>query len=965
MKNLLLIASLLLLPAFGIAQNEAGAVSESDILEHSVGSLESGMWSNPSANKIPDSGAELIQNFFTDVETLAIERDGYQKKDETVLGGGSAVTGLWEFVDNTGQEWIIAYSSRTFYKNIVGDTPVSFGLSSSVDTIPDAAVNLGRIWFVNGTDDLWYFDGTSTGTVPSAPKGRLIEPWRSRIVIAGIGSERSTLRFSEDGDGESWTLGGNPTDPFAITIGGGNDGFLVTCLWSTYIDNLIVGRKRDLWSISGFDQADVERRQISSEIGCLQDGSMREFDGSLLFLSNRGMEEMRGITIQNISEPIRNFTDSIVGNTSNDRRAIVTNQSDFDSGTYSPSGSLSASITSGELQLATATPVASFIDDVDADFTQGNLTNVTISSIPNQVQLDIDSEIRFWNYGGTSNASPAGIDMCVGGYVDGYRQFVLSQFHGDMFLTGVTVRLRATASSIGGLLACDIQTDSGSNSPSGTIIARATNYRDVNRIFGNVDVDHKYLFNQVPLQLGTTYWVHLETIQYADGPRYPCDVGGLTNNHIIWRDTIISDSPFTYYHQAGNPGTPTTPGFLWLEIYSQFHNQTGTFESRVFDLGFDSSTWLHDWETFDSEQSTPANTTLTYQVGSATSASGPFTYTSATPTVKIDSIHNNKRYIRYKASFATDFYERTKTPVLSSATINNGDRLKPEGVFTSDVLDIGSLISSWGPIGIIDSTDAGGNIVYQFNASNSPTIGGFNPGDWESISNGSVPTLPTRQYAAFRATFTATVSTSVASLEEIEISWSEGTASQPVRSWEHDRRYWLSFTTSTESGAFNDTVLAYQRNRTWTILKGINSASFATWRDNLYFGDSSGIGYVYEYGVGNSDDNSSINSIIKFKSYDIGLFNQDKDYKDLYVNFLGRNTGSFSMTYDLDQSGNSYSLGSANMNEGIGQVAAKFPFSLIQPVQGREIQYTINKTGTGDRLKLYDLKTIFSIKEAR
>ena len=72
--------------------------------------LSGGMWSNPSANKIPNNAAPLIQNFYTDIETIANERNGYIKRDTTVLGGTQAVTGLWEFVDNTGQEFIISFS---------------------------------------------------------------------------------------------------------------------------------------------------------------------------------------------------------------------------------------------------------------------------------------------------------------------------------------------------------------------------------------------------------------------------------------------------------------------------------------------------------------------------------------------------------------------------------------------------------------------------------------------------------------------------------------------------------------------------------------------------------------------------------------------------------------------------------------------------------------------------------------
>ena len=275
-------------------------------------------------------------------------------------------------------------------------------------------------------------------------------------------------------------------------------------------------------------------------------------------------------------------------------------------------------------------------------------------------------------------------------------------------------------------------------------------------------------------------------------------------------------------------------------------------------------------------------------------------------------------------------------------------------------------MTSWSPIAITDSVSgSSSSIVYQFNSSKNSDVADFNPSSWTTVTSGAVPTNSTAPYVAFRATFTATDYSSTVSLDEFKISWAEGIGAQPVVAWNHDRRYWLAFTTNTTAGATNDRVLLYQRNRSWSLFSGINAVSFATWRDALYFGNSNSTGYVYKFDIGNNDDGSDISSKIVFKSYDAGLFNQDKDFKNLYVNYLGAANGSLSLVYDLDRSGNAFSLGSANMNEGTGQVAAKFPFSLANPVQGREIQYTLTKSGTGDRLKLYDLKTTLMLKEAR
>jgi hypothetical protein len=197
------------------------------------------------------------------------------------------------------------------------------------------------------------------------------------------------------------------------------------------------------------------------------------------------------------------------------------------------------------------------------------------------------------------------------------------------------------------------------------------------------------------------------------------------------------------------------------------------------------------------------------------------------------------------------------------------------------------------------------------------------------------------------------------------IGWQEGLR-KPSRAWVYDRRYWVSFTTNTAGAAPNDTVLVYQRNKTWTIFKGINAASFALWRDKLHFGNSNGTGYVYQFDTGNSDDGNDITSQIVTRSYDASVPYRDKDFRTMWVDYTGNTafSGSLTMAYTLDRA-ITFVLGTLGMSDGTGQVSTKMPFSLNNAVQGREIQYTLTKSGVGDRLKLHDFVTKYSVKEER
>mgnify|MGYP007071640829 CR=1 FL=1 len=102
-------------------------------------------------------------------------------------------------------------------------------------------------------------------------------------------------------------------------------------------------------------------------------------------------------------------------------------------------------------------------------------------------------------------------------------------------------------------------------------------------------------------------------------------------------------------------------------------------------------------------------------------------------------------------------------------------------------------------------------------------------------------------------------------------------------------------------------------------------------------------------------------------SYDMGLPIREKDFRNSWPSYTGNTgfSGNFNLAYFLDRSTTSFNLGTVNMNDGTGQLAPKMPFPLTNAVQGREIQYVLTKQGTGDRLKLHDITTRFTVKEER
>lgn len=969
MKKILFLASIL-------------AVAPLAAEEAQVADLSGGMWSNVSSNKIPANAAAYIQNFYTDEQPIAEERLGTIKKEDTVLGGGKAVTGLWRFVDSNANEWLIAFSSRTFYKSKTGTAFTSMGVIQTVDTVPEAIDHLGKIWLTNQTDDVWWFDGSSTGAVSSAPKGRHIEKWRNRIVLANVTGSKSTVRISADGDGESWTLGGNPTDPFSIEIGGANDGDGINCLFGSYGDTFIVGRKRDLWAVDGFDQADITVRQISDEVGCLEDRTMRESDGNLFWMSNRGVERMAGRQIERISEPVSDLADILVANATEERSELYTSQGDWEAGTQDPSGWGDTTTFAGDLSNKTT----SFTTTSQADFLGGTFTASgfihTYAFVDTQVALPAGRiETFFPDPFSTFRAGTTGLNPNAGDKVS-----LWWNKDGDSSVSGGVLTV---GDSVG--------TNYRVTPNAASVLSRGTTfYVEVSALPSCVE-GGKQLYSAFVISpydpstggpngsntTGNCYYLFRANGDGTFNGPYDGTAGASSDGCPTLAGSPVSDIGMpmtfsvwtsTYAHNWSVNGN-TTDGSGGGAGWSNFGNDywymrpsvvgdsgctvTGSMQVSLVGIAPQVFSWNKTYDTaissptFDALDISTADVSagITYTVASATATDG--TFGSETSVADGGSVSTHDRVLRLTANFDHVDYDSTASS-LNDATVG----AYSTGTWTSSLINVGDDISSWSIVEITE-IDVDGRITYQFGSTSTADVDSIV--NWETIEHAEIPSIDVNPYAAFRSSFVPTASSEALRLQSLKINWNEGDF-QPLASWVFDRRYMMSFSTVS---SFNDKMLVWQKTNSWTLLDGINAASWATWRDQLYFGNSNDTGYVYQFGTGTSDDGADIESIIRFRSESFNSTFRDKEFKNLYVAY-GGNTGffgNFSMSYVLNQDGNSYALGSTNMNTANGQVSAKFPFPLSNSVRGREIQHVLNKNGTGDRLKLYDLTTIYEVKE--
>ena len=135
--------------------------------------------------------------------------------------------------------------------------------------------------------------------------------------------------------------------------------------------------------------------------------------------------------------------------------------------------------------------------------------------------------------------------------------------------------------------------------------------------------------------------------------------------------------PSTYYAAVGNIYVNTSNGSNDVELAKVGNryptNATSTLESSAFDSGSSSTQYTTlSWQptsqapnTFLGFQLASNNDDLTWNyVGPDGTANTYYTV----PGTNINPVHNNNRYVRYKAYFETA--DNQKTPVLSSILVN-------------------------------------------------------------------------------------------------------------------------------------------------------------------------------------------------------------------------------------------------------------------------------------------------------
>lgn len=863
-----------------------------------------GLYTRYSSNMIPDSGLAEALNVLVDedVDGVVVRRNGRAKYNGTAITNTKTVRGLWAFNANDGTKYLIAVSSAAFYRSAGDGTWTAItGLSGFSSTAEwDCTSALGRLWCLNGYT-VFSWDGTSTATITGAPLGTSIDNFRNRIVIAGIVGSKGRARLSGELDGTDWTIPSAPisTSPANISVGGINDGNEIICVMGVYNDVMLFGKQDSLWGLYGFDRDDFALRELSREVGCIEDKSVQEKGGRLYWLSKRGLERMRGGSIDAIpiSDPIRDQIDEIIASAPNEITVVDTSQTDFEAGNLTASGpgaAMSATVSLGNLtpstwtitdtsfpgsfgaQIDTTTTsgrlLLSQISLTNAGFESGNLTYWTASADFTLLSSGCDASGNYGSYAARTNGTFACYTSPTLQVLNGSDDSILRQALLNM----------VPAASLCSVTSIDITTQTAS-----TVKLRITD--------------------------GTTTMT---------SSAFSRPSGAVT----VHRRGVGSSSNNICYFDTPNP----------------YYSSMGTYISQEYDTTFSTPTW----GLFGATLSSGTNLgDVDFEVQVTSTAGGTYD-TLIAPTIGSGLTNAAKQYIRHKITITSP--RNFGAPYVDDVTL----AAATTGYFISQCRNPGNTATGWGDLAC-NSVANGGTLSFQVSTGATCNAVTRDTAPWTTQANNTVIGVPTAPFLAYKAIFASTSPV----LQDCSMSWVEGSTRPPVASMVYRERYHLAFTSNTASGSANNSILVLNKNDKWTTFDNHNCYSLAAYQRKLYCGSSSDEGFVYRMDIGTDDDGASFTSRIRTKDFDLGLPDFNKSFRMLSLDLEPEPDASDSISiagaYFVDRTTTSITMGSVDLGEDSGVILAKFPFPMSDNVVGRRVSLQLTGTGLNQPSRIF------------
>lgn len=830
-----------------------------------------------------DNPFTIGANMASDLLNVDISPDGKSVLKRKGYGTALALTvssspvhGTYTFYDSNGNTVDLVAHDQYLTSSVGGGSGTNILVGGSNGATYQCTDAEGFAYCANSARSrLIKTNGVTVSNVTVTSTGTMVTNTPERLVQSGFAEAPNRIDFSKSNDFNTWTVGSAATDPIQFTMTA--PGARVT--------HITYGHGRTYWFkntsfgyiLEGPTHADWQAKTLNPSLGTLDNTSVWD-KGILYFRGNDShIYAFDGSNLEKLTRDIGTTINAAQSRAANSW--TQTTQSDFEAGIITTTTWLSTTRTSGSVMLATAAAVDSFVDTSLADFSAGTLIDSVYTPFPGSVVISTNTPV-------IRETCPDSDEPGFGGICSG--PYYLSQsFTGnttDYILTRADLYLCKAGSP--GSYSVRLYSDTGSGSP-GTLLDTSSSIEasDMSTCPSSSYETVSFSGGKA-IHSGTRYWLLLFPNGTCNG-----------SNYSAWAFDSVDASLCQSGEITGiGSVSETTKEFFRFDLYGYQYKSTGSIVSRTFDTGITTVSWLWDWSTFVASHTTPTNTTIAYEVQSASASNGTFTSLETLTSGSTPTATTVQQFIRYKASLATT--DLSTSPSVQNVSINMTSRKRPSGIFHSQVKNAANL-TAWDSFAATKQ-DNGGSHTFYIRASTGylpPTSSTY---AWTAITSGNIPTISTGVYFQIRDDFSITRSTQEPTLDDFTQNWFEGSASDKSYATYFDDAIWWSLASGAGASS-NNTIIRHDMLNNGQTLYDIDANGFYVRNQRLYFGSATE-GKTFKYGDADSDNGTAIEAYWKSKDFFQDSPFTEKDYTRLSIAAASVENSSVTVTYALNGS---------------------------------------------------------------
>lgn len=834
----------------------------------------------------------------------------------TLLDGavaGANVRNMWEYRAPSGTKYLVFQASSAIYHtNFAGAPTLLRNVDSDFDV--DAVQAFDKIFFVNGSEDLWYWDEVSTTSVAGIIC-TLIDFADERLYCGNTSGNSSELRTSDFGDFTSWTITGDiATDPSVANSFSfqEDDGDQISCLKITPCGKF-VGKPHSTHILKGFDNDTYYKRIIDPDIGCVDDRYVQLLEGSIVWLSLEGVYawDCRGAP-KLISEKIDNRVKQIRQLRAFQGERIVNTPADWEDGLFSTNGprdSWDTTIVPGEIRPSSATLAlgTTALLRVGAEFDGTEIEQtfdgaVSVGSVISTYTFRYEADLTPTSDGWTLQSA---VNNCSEAVANSSITFTLVNNSG---CANTYLQTYSPSPSVNSMIVWRHKAEGPGAMGWNFRLGRQTTFPP----------NFSTLFNIIGSTSHIDYGIHgghaVEDSPSGFGYSTFTVVMTTTNIAHVWRNGVWKSSFSTV---SGPPdlviwgiSTGLSGGSGDSEFTLDFHYLAQGAARRPVGLDIPDVSTFTTGE-FDTLLSTPIpgpfgvvyttapNTGIGFSVGESTDPGGPYSFVSVQPGEKPDV---SRRYLVLRATMTHDGL--IESPGVSEMSLV----VKSSGVYSSEVQFLSNDITTFNTIDFETVEVPAGLLSFQTRTSPTVFAATNTAISWVDQDNHITIATTPNPYLQFRIISGAgsagagiTSSSQTIQVSRVVINWNEGEANRGA-SVVHDRRYFMAVTTELGS-TVNNSVEILQQNNEWTRMTG-KAVGAMTLYDNkptAASGNSdSDIWRIMDEGV-NTFAGDTINAFWKTPDFTSGRPHSDKIIREIWVDAEQESGSSVEIGFSVDR----------------------------------------------------------------